>query len=99
MTALAQPIAAVTTPAPKIRKYRPDALLYVTVAFMWMNVWRFQELLSILGKIKISLMLEWILLALLATQTSKARSWKWPKSKIFAAPLLLIALMTISLPL
>ena len=99
MTALAQPVATVTAPAPKIRRYKPDALLWVAVAFMWMNVWRFQELWSPLGKAKVSLMLEWVLLVLVATQTSKIRSWKWPASKIFAAPLMLIGLMLLSLPL
>lgn len=98
MTALAHPIAA-ATPAPKIRKYKPDALLYVAIAFMWMNVWRFQELVPILGKLKISLILEWVLLLLVVTQTASIRSWKWPKSKIFFAPLLIVAIMLLTLPL
>lgn len=84
---------------PTVRKYKPDVLLYLTVGFMWMNVWRFQELLSVLGKAKISLLLEIALVIALLTQTStKVRNWSWPKSKILAAPLLLIALMVIGLP-
>lgn len=100
MTAAAQPtLATASSPAPKLRKYKPDVLLYVTVAFMWMNVWRFQDLWGPLGKAKVSIVLEFVLLGLFVTQTSRARSWAWAKSKAFAAPLILVSLMLVGLPL
>lgn len=92
-------VATAPTPLPTVRKYKPDVLLYLTVGFMWMNVWRFQELLSVLGKAKISLVFEIALVIALLTQTSsRVRNWSWPKSKTFAVPFLLILVMVIGLP-
>src|SRR6476646_262873 len=100
MTALPQhAVATAAAPSPTVRKSRPDALLYLTVGFMWMNVWRSQELLSVLGKAKISLIFEIALVIALLTQTSsRVRNWTWPKSKIFAIPFILITLMLVGLP-
>jgi O-antigen ligase len=80
------------------RRYSADALLYVTAAFLWVSVWRVQDLWPILGKLQISILLEIALFVTLAVSLKGARKLKWVKSRIFAMPFLLLAIMLIGLP-
>jgi len=80
------------------RRYKPDALMYVTAGFLWVSVWRFQDLWPILGKIQLPILLEILLAVTLATSLNGARNPKWLKSRIFAIPFLLLALMIVGLP-
>src|SRR6185437_4344514 len=81
------------------RRYKPDALMYVTVAFLWISVWRFQDLWPIIGKLQVPIMLEILLAGTLATSMRGARKPKWLKSRIFVIPFLMLALMIVGLPL
>jgi len=72
--------------------------MYVTAAFLWVSVWRFQDLWPILGKIQLPILLEILLAATVVTSLNGARSPKWLKSRIFAIPFLLLALMLVGLP-
>src|SRR6185437_11588597 len=78
--------------------YSPDALMYVTAAFLWVSVWRVQDLLPILGKLQISIILEIVLFATLVVSLKGPRNFKWVKSRIFAAPFLLLAIMIVGSP-
>src|SRR6185437_9631250 len=80
------------------RRYSPDALMYVTAAFLWVSVWRVQDLLPILGKLQISIILEIVLFATLVVSLKGPRNFKWVKSRIFAAPFLLLAIMIVGSP-
>src|SRR6185437_14010562 len=80
------------------QRYKPDALMYVTAAFLWVSVWRFQDLWPILGKIQLPILLEILLAVTLVASLNSARSPKWLKSRIFAIPFLLLALMLVGLP-
>lgn len=83
---------------PKRKRYKPDALMYVTVAFLWISVWRFQDLWPIIGKMQIPILLEIALAATLAMSFRGPRNPKWFKSRIFVIPFLLLALMIVGLP-
>jgi len=80
------------------KHYKPDALMYVTVAFLWISVWRFQDLWPIIGKIQLPIVLEVLLALTLAASLHGPRSLKWTRSRIFAIPFLLLAIMVIGLP-
>jgi hypothetical protein len=80
------------------RRYTPDALLYVTAAFLWVSVWRIQDLWPILGKLQISILLEIALFATLVVSLKGPRKLKWVKSRIFAIPFVLLAIMIAGLP-
>src|SRR6185437_8741216 len=88
-----------THASPNRRRYRPDALMYVTAAFVWISVWRFQDLWPIIGKVQIPMLLELLLAGTLATSLRGARNPKWLKSRIFLIPFLMLALMIVGLPL
>lgn len=83
----------------KRTRYKPDALMYVTVAFLWISVWRFQDLWPIIGKLQVPILLEVLLAVTLITSLRGARNPKWFKSRIFVIPFLMLALMLIGLPL
>jgi O-antigen ligase len=83
---------------PARRRYTPDALLYVTAAFLWVSVWRIQDLWPIIGKLQISILLEILLFATLVISLKGARKLKWVRSRIFAVPFLLLAIMMVGLP-
>jgi len=72
--------------------------MYVTAAFLWVSVWRFQDLWPILGKIQLPILLEILLAVTLVSSLNGARRPKWLKSRIFAIPFLLLALMLVGLP-
>lgn len=80
------------------KRYKPDALMYVTVAFLWVSVWRFQDLWPIIGKIQVPILLEIMLAAILATSFSGPRSLKWVRSRVFAIPFILLLLMIAGVP-
>src|SRR6185437_12104442 len=83
----------------KRRRYRPDALMYVTVAFLWISVWRFQDLWPIIGTLQVPIMLEVSLVVVLAVSLRGARSPRWLKSRMVVIPFLMLALMIVGLPL
>ena len=35
--------------------------MYLTLAFAWVSVWRFQDLVPIIGKLKLAMVLEFVL--------------------------------------
>jgi O-antigen ligase len=72
--------------------------MYVTVAFLWVSVWRFQDLWPIIGKLQIPIMLEIVLGLTLVASLNGPRRLKWVKSRIFAIPFLLLALMVVGVP-
>jgi O-antigen ligase len=72
--------------------------MYVTAAFLWVSVWRIQDILPILGKLQISIVLEIALFATLVVSLKGARKLKWVKSRIFAVPFILLAIMIAGLP-
>jgi O-antigen ligase len=88
---------SVQRPVPK-KRYKPDALMYVTVAFLWVSVWRFQDLWPIIGKIQVPILLEAVLALVLVGSMSGARSLKWTKSRIFAIPFVLLVIMVVGVP-
>jgi O-antigen ligase len=73
--------------------------MYVTVAFLWISVWRFQDLWPIIGKLQVPILLEVTLALTLAASLRGPRSPKWLKSRIFVIPFLMLALMIVGLPL
>lgn len=77
----------------------PDTLLYIAALFVFASVWRFQDLWPILGKLKLSLLVEIALAVLFFTDSSPVRKLKWSWSPIFMCPLLLLGIMIIGLPL
>ena len=81
------------------KRYKPDALMYVTAAFWWVSVWRFQDLWPIIGKLQIPLALEIILTLMLAGSLTGVRSLKWIKSRILALPFVLLAIMVVGVPI
>lgn len=83
---------------PKRRRLAPDALLYATVLFLWMSVWRFQELWPILGKLQVSILLEVVLLVMVIASLSSSRTIRWVKSPVFYIPFLLLGLMIVGVP-
>ena len=91
-----------TTPTVRGQKsrgrYRPDMLMYLTAAFLWVSIWRFQDLWPILGTIQLPLILESVLVAALAMNLGGQRQFKWIKSRIFLIPFLLLLLMAAGLP-
>lgn len=80
------------------RRYAPDALMYVTAAFMWVSVWRVQDLWPIIGKIQIPIMLEGMLGVLIVVNLRGARRLKWMKSRVMALPFLLLLVMVAGVP-
>lgn len=72
--------------------------MYVTVAFLWVSVWRFQDLWPIIGKLQLPILLEFSLAVMLAISLTSSRNPKWLKSRVFAIPFLLLALMIVGLP-
>jgi O-antigen ligase len=73
--------------------------MYVTVAFLWTSVWRFQDLWPIIAKVQLPIMLEIGVALLLATSLHGSRDPKWTRSRLFAIPFLMIAVAAIGLPL
>lgn len=80
------------------RRYAPDALMYVTAAFMWVSVWRVQDLWPIIGKIQIPIMLEGMLGVLIVVNLRGVRRLKWMKSRVMAIPFLILLVMVAGLP-
>ena len=85
--------------ATRQKRYKPDALLYVTAAFMWVSIWRVQDLWPIIGKLQVPIVLELLLVATLFTSLRGPRNLKWTKSRIFALPFLLLIVMIAGLPM
>lgn len=83
---------------PRPRRHRPDLVMYATVAFLWVAVWRFQDLWSILGKLQLPIILEITLAIAVAISMRGERSLKWTRSRIFGIPFLLLALMLAGVP-
>jgi len=73
--------------------------MYVTVAFLWISVWRFQDLWPIIGTLQVPIMLELSLVVVLAVSLRGARSPRWLKSRMVVIPFLMLALMIVGLPL
>jgi O-antigen ligase len=73
--------------------------MYVTVAFLWISVWRFQDLWPIIGKIQLPIMLEIALALTLAGSLRGPRSLKWTRSRIFVIPFILLAIMIAGMPI
>ncbi len=73
--------------------------MYVTVGFLWISVWRFQDLWPIIGKLQIPILLEGSLAVAVVLSLTGSRNPKWLKSRIFVIPFLILALMIVGLPL
>jgi len=73
--------------------------MYVTVAFLWVSVWRFQDLWPIIGKVQLPILSEFTLAVLVVMSLTGSRNPKWLKSRVFAIPFLLLAVMVVGLPL
>jgi hypothetical protein len=86
-------------PTRQLKRYKPDALLYVTAAFMWVSIWRVQDLWPILGKVQLPIILELLLAATLFSSLGGPRNLKWTKSRIFALPFLMLVVMLAGLPM
>ena len=82
----------------KQRRTSPNALMYVTVGFMWTSVWRFQDLWPLMGKLQIPLVLEATLAALVLANLVGSKDLRWMKSRVFAIPFLLLAIMVLGMP-
>jgi O-antigen ligase len=80
------------------RHYKPDALMYVTAAFLMVAVWRFQDLWPIFGKLQAPILLELALAVMLVTSLNGPRNPKWIKSRVLVFPFLLLAIMIVGLP-
>lgn len=81
------------------RRYSPDLLMYVTVAFLWISVWRFQDLWPVIGTLQIPIMLEVVLGLTLLTSLHGSRNIEWTRSRIFAIPFILLAIMIAGVPI
>lgn len=80
------------------KRYSPDPLMYVTAAFLWVSVWRFQDLWPIIGKLQIPIVLEILLGLTLVASLNGPRNIKWARSRIFAIPFILLAIMIVGVP-
>lgn len=83
----------------KRRRYSPDLLMYVTAAFLWTSVWRFQDLWPIIGKLQLPIILELALAVTLMTSLHGPRNLKWTRCRIFAIPLIMLAIMVAGIPI
>ncbi len=81
------------------RRSSPDALMYLTAAFLWVSIWRFQDLWPIIGKLQIPIVLETALGLTLLASLGGQRSLNLVKSRILALPFLLLAIMIAGVPL
>jgi hypothetical protein len=72
--------------------------MYVTVAFLWVSVWRFQDLWPIIGKLQVPILLEAAVGLALVVSIRGPRKLKWTRSRIFALPFILLAIMVIGGP-
>ena len=72
--------------------------MYVTAAFLWVSVWRFQDLWPIIGKLQIPMLLETILGLTIVASLKGPRRLRWIKSRILAIPFLLLVLMIVGVP-
>jgi O-antigen ligase len=88
-------------PTPQLadrRRYKPDTLMYLTAAFLWVSVWRVQDLVPIIGKLKIPMAIEGLLAIAILGSMNGPRSLKWTKSRIFSMPFILLGIMLVGLP-
>lgn len=92
-------LAPTTLATVKVRRQAPSFILYLVILFVWVSVWRVQDLWPVFAKIKLPILLEFSLVLALVAGTSLHRRIKLIKSPIFLAPLGLLALMVIGLPL
>lgn len=92
-------LASTTARVQPARGRGPGLILYIALLFVWMSVWRFQELWPIIAKIKLPILLELSLVTAFFTDTAPARRVKWAQSAVFAIPFLLLVIMVVGLPL
>jgi len=85
-------------PQPRPRRLKADGLLKVIVAFTWLAIWRVQDLIPILGKLRIVIFVEIALVVWFISDATPTRRLKWLKSPIVYAIAAIIGLMVTSLP-
>jgi O-antigen ligase len=93
----AKPAGAAGRPAAG-RRYKPDMLLYMLVLFTWVGIWRVQDLVPILGKIKFPILVELGTVVLFLMDQTPVRRVKWIKSPILTITLVLVGIMILGLP-
>ena len=72
--------------------------MYITVAFLWVSVWRVQDIWPIIGKLQIPIVLEIALAATLLTSLNGPRNPRWLKSRVLTLPFCLLVIMVAGLP-
>lgn len=91
-------------PAPASRRagkrLRPDLLLYVLAAFIWVAVWRVQDLVPVLAKMQFPMLMEIITLALFVgnAAASRERQLRWLRSPMFTLLLIIFTAMVLGVP-
>lgn len=73
-------------------------LMYLTAAFMWVSIWRVQDLWPILGKLQLPIVLEILLGASLLASLGGPRRLQWTKSRVLLLPFVLLVVMTAGVP-
>lgn len=91
--------APATLTSTKVRRQAPSFLLYLAILFVWVSVWRVQELIPIIAKLRLPILLEFSLVGVFAASSAAHSRIKLVKSPLFWAPLGLLAIMVIGLPL
>lgn len=92
-------LTSVNFAAPRIARKAPSFILLALILFVWASVWRAQDLWPVVGSIKAPLLLELILVAAFAANSSAHRQFSQARSLMFLAPFGLLAIMVVGLPL
>jgi O-antigen ligase len=82
----------------RARKSRPDLLLYGTVLLTWTIVWRIQDLVPILGKVKLLLLAEVVMVPVLFGDQNPNRQFRWISSPIVGVVFGILTVMILGLP-
>jgi len=77
---------------------KPDLLLWGTAILAWVIIWRVQDLIAILGKVKFPMLLEFALLGLLLSNRHPNRQLRWIMSPIIAMIGGLFFIMVVGVP-
>jgi O-antigen ligase len=79
-------------------RLKADTLLYVALLFTWVSIWRIQDIITILGKMKFAVIVEVLAIALFVADATPSRKLKWINSRVIALILAIFGLMIVSLP-
>jgi len=82
----------------KSRTRAPDLILYAAMLFVWLSVWRVQDLWPPLAKLKLPTLLTVVLIVAFVADSSPVRKVKWAQSQLFYMPFVLLGIMVLGVP-